>query len=104
MAAIQPGPTTSSPVTDFRRYDPSRLMDGDRMLQRAAVLIGVRKTGGLPQLSAVASGLDKVRAWAESQPGMAGADGTPRVTVLSDATGTAVTAKDVSQAIKKWIE
>src|SRR5688572_29201806 len=74
------------------------------MLQRAAVLIGVKQTGGLPTLQAVEQGLELFKAWLEKQPGITDADGNPRVTVLSDASGSAVTADAVQTAIQKYID
>lgn len=52
------------------------------MLKRAAVLIGVKKTGGsLPELYAVGSGIQMMAAWALSQR----SSGMQEVIVLSDA-------------------
>ena len=81
------------------------------MLQRAAVLIGVRKTGGdLPVLRAVGTGIEAMAKWAESQRQW----GMQEVVVLSDANapdGSAseeglksVTAEDVSKAIARLVK
>ena len=65
-------------------------------MQRAALLIGVQKTGGgFPALQAVDSGLRRFRSWAAAQPGM----GT--VAVLSDAGGRAVSCAHVRAAITR---
>lgn len=74
------------------------------MLQRAAVLIGVKKTGGLPVLRAVHDGIEKMKTWAVSQPGMIDPEGVPRVEVLSDDGGMPVTAADVKKAIRRFVD
>ncbi|HSK77019.1 MAG TPA: hypothetical protein VLQ45_11215 [Thermoanaerobaculia bacterium] len=74
------------------------------MLQRAAVLIGVKKTGGLPVLRAVRDGVEKMRKWAVSQPGMLDPEGVPRVVVLSDDDGTKVKTADVKEAIWRFVD
>ena len=51
------------------------------MLRRAAVLIGVKKTGGLDTLRAVGLGIEAMWDWADSQR----AEGMESITVLSDA-------------------
>lgn len=48
-------------------------------MQRAVVLIGVSRTGGLPALQAVQSGVERMRSWAQAQ-GIGG----DRLIVLSD--------------------
>lgn len=74
------------------------------MLQRAAVLIGVDKTGGLPQLNAVQSGVERVRTWAATQPGMRAPDNSPRITVVTDVGGGKVTAQQIKDAVKRWVD
>ncbi len=82
------------------------------MLERAAILIGVKKTGGgLATLRAVGSGLEAMWRWADSQR----AEGMKTITVLSDANdanGKAsdqpvlreVTADHIKDAIKDAID
>jgi hypothetical protein len=65
---------------------------------RAAVLIGVSRTGGLDPLQAVKSSIERMRTWAEDQPGMKG-----RVTVLSDTEGAKVTAGEIRKAIQDFV-
>src|SRR5688500_8616404 len=75
------------------------------MLQRAAVLIGVKKTGGgLPTLQAVDAGIRQMTNWVSSQPGMMDSGGTLRLTVLTDANRQPVAASAVFDAIKAWVE
>jgi hypothetical protein len=74
------------------------------MLQRAAVLIGVKKTGGLPTLQAVEQGLETITNWLEKQPGMRDAEGNLRVALLSDAAGAPVTAEGVQNAIQRFVD
>jgi len=74
------------------------------MLQRATVLIGVKKTGGLPTLNAVQKGIDQMKAWAAAQPGMTDPNGVPRIEILSDENGDEVTAAAVRRAIKKFVD
>jgi hypothetical protein len=63
------------------------------MRQRAAVLIGVRKTGQLQPLKAVEAGVHLIKSWLEAQPGFATSSGAKRVKLLTDTQG-AVTAQD----------
>lgn len=74
------------------------------MLERAALLIGVRKTGGLAVLNAVHTGIEQMKAWALAQPGMRDVDDVPRIQVLSDHDGTPVTADDVRKAIRRFVD
>jgi hypothetical protein len=85
------------------------------MRQRAAVLIGVRRTGGLPPLQAVESGVEAIREWVEGQPGFR--DDAPvfltvggeevelpaRVVTLTDAKKP-VTAADVRRWIRAFVD
>ena len=68
-------------------------------MQRAAILIGVEKTGGLPRLQAVQQGVDAMRHWALSQPGMG-----DRVVVLTDTAGGHVTAADIRKKIREFVD
>jgi hypothetical protein len=68
-------------------------------MTRAAVLIGVEKTGGLPTLRAVRSGVGEMRCWAAAQPGMG-----DRITVLHDGDGSRVTVGDITHAIRAYID
>src|SRR5688572_19481447 len=74
------------------------------MLQRAAVLIGVKKTGGLPVLQAVQQGIDLMKGWLEKQPGMRDPDGKLRIKVLSDDKGKPVTADQVQKSIQRFVK
>ncbi len=67
-------------------------------MRRAAILIGVSTTGGLPELQAVGAGLAQMRAWAASQ----GIDNTDLVE-LNDATGK-VRAYQVADAIGAMVK
>jgi hypothetical protein len=60
-------------------------------VQRAAVLIGVSRTGGLPALKAVTPGIDRMVAWARAQ-------GFSSITTITDDAGP-VTAGQVQLAI-----
>jgi hypothetical protein len=68
-------------------------------MQRAAVLIGVEKTGNLPTLQAVRKGVEEMRQWALSQPGMGG-----RVVTITDEQGEPVTASEIRTAIKTFVD
>lgn len=68
------------------------------MAQRAMVLVGVAKTGGLPELQAVGDGVRRMREWAESQ-GIAG----DRLVVLTD-DADKVRAHQVVDAIGNLVE
>ncbi|HVF58489.1 MAG TPA: caspase family protein [Thermoanaerobaculia bacterium] len=67
-------------------------------MQRAAVLIGVSKTGGLPELQAVQTGIAHMLAWAATQ-GIGG----DRLVVLTDQAGK-VRAHQIVDAIEKLVE
>lgn len=75
-------------------------------MKRAAILIGVKKTGNLPELQAVAAGIEKMAKWARSH----GIDGTRlkilpdessevRVHQITDAIEEIVASTDVEQLI-----
>jgi hypothetical protein len=66
-------------------------------VQRAAVLIGVTKSGTLPVLRAVESGIAEMEAWANSQ-GITG----ERLVVLTDKTGS-VRVHQIVDAIEKLV-
>ncbi|HVS00964.1 MAG TPA: caspase family protein [Thermoanaerobaculia bacterium] len=66
---------------------------------RAAVLIGVEKTGSLPKLQAVRTGVEEMRQWALAQPGMGA-----RVVTLTDAQGELVTSSGIRKAIKDFVD
>lgn len=70
-------------------------------MQRAAILIGVSTTGGLPALQAVDSGLARMREWVGSQ-GIREEDG--RLAVFSDAGGGKVRAYEVAEAIGEMVK
>jgi hypothetical protein len=67
-------------------------------MQRAAVLIGVSKTGNLPELQAVQSGIGGMRSWAATQ----GIEGD-RLVVLTDQAGK-VRAHQIVDAIERLVE
>lgn len=67
-------------------------------MQRAAVLIGVSKTGHLPELQAVQSGIGGMRSWAATQ----GIEGD-RLVVLTDQAGK-VRAHQIVDAIERLVE
>jgi hypothetical protein len=67
-------------------------------MQRAAVLIGVSKTGHLPELQAVQSGIGGMRSWAATQ-GIKG----DRLVVLTDQAGK-VRAHQIVDAIERLVE
>lgn len=66
-------------------------------MKRAAVLIGVDKTGNLPRLHDAASGARKMEEWANQQ-------GIDRIEVVTDESGDPVIARDIKKAIKAIIE
>jgi hypothetical protein len=66
-------------------------------MERAAVFIGVKKTGGLPELQAVTSGVQQMANWARSQ----GIPGN-RIKVLTDEAGE-VRAYQISDAIEELV-
>ncbi|WP_106975804.1 caspase family protein [Streptomyces flavochromogenes] len=68
-------------------------------MERAVVLIGVARSGGLPALQAVARGLDAMRKWAGDQhiP-------PERCEVLTDEHGSPVHESDVFDAVKRFVE
>ncbi len=68
------------------------------MAQRALVLVGVSRTGGLPELQAVAGGVKRMRDWAETQ-GIVG----DNLVVLTDETDK-VRAYQVVDAIDKLVK
>jgi hypothetical protein len=67
-------------------------------MQRAAVLIGVSQTGGLPQLQAVQKGIRQMIDWASTQ-GIGG----DRLVVLTDDGGRRVRAHEIVDAIEKLL-
>jgi hypothetical protein len=60
-------------------------------MQRAAVLIGVSRTGGMPSLQAVTPGIERMAAWTKAQ-------GFSSVTVLTD-DAEPVTVGQIQRAI-----
>jgi len=62
-------------------------------MSRAALLIGVSKSGDLPELQAVEDGIDAMAAWAHSQPDMA-----ENITIVTDK-DTSVTVERLEDAI-----
>ncbi|MGW1893985.1 hypothetical protein ACWCP6_27580 [Streptomyces sp. NPDC002004] len=75
-----------------------RHVDGVAM-ERAVVLIGVRKSGDLTELQAVSRALATMQDWADGQ-------GIPAdsIKTLSDADGTAVQAGDILAAVRGYVE
>jgi len=63
-------------------------------MQRAAVLIGVKKTGNLPELPAVKSSVQQMARWARSQID------TKFIRVLTDDNGRHVNVQQIKDAIK----
>ncbi|MFG2988274.1 caspase family protein [Streptomyces sp. NPDC048257] len=68
-------------------------------MDRAVVLIGVSRSGGLPALQAVAKGLDAMHMWVKRQ-----SIPTERCQVLSDEDGIPVHESDVFDAVKRYVE
>jgi hypothetical protein len=68
-----------------------------RVLERAAILIGVKKTGGLDTLRAVGSGIEAIWKWADSQR----AEGMHSIAVLSDANDA--NGKESNQPVLKKV-
>jgi hypothetical protein len=68
-------------------------------MERAAILIGVNRTGGLAPLNAAASGAKKMAAWAEAQ-------GLPveSIRLLTDDGGRRVTIGEIKDAVKSFAE
>jgi Caspase domain len=64
--------------------------------KRGAVVIGVNKTGDLPELQASASGAIKFAAWLAEQGFM--------VTTITDKSGQPVTVEKIKKAIKEFVE
>ncbi len=67
-------------------------------MERAVVLIGVRRSGGLPPLQAVTKGMDAMRDWAKAQD-----IPTERVTRLSDEDGFPVRTSDAYDAVRRYV-
>lgn len=68
-------------------------------MQRAAILIGVRKAGPLPELQAVWQGVLGMREWARQQ----GID-SALITTITDENGKKVTPQLISDAVKAFVE
>ena len=66
-------------------------------MKRAAVLIGVDKTGSLPKLHDAASGARKMAQWAQQQ-------GFDSIEVITDEGTEPVIARDIKKAIKAIVE
>lgn len=66
-------------------------------MKRAAVIIGVDRTGGLPALKDAAQGARRFEHWARLQ-------GIEAIEVLTDENGRAVEARDVKKAIRRIVE
>ncbi len=73
------------------------------MKQRAALLIGVHRTGQLAPLRAVAPGVASILAWAQAQPGFRDGAGEHRITALTD-TDAPVTAQAIRSAVKRFVD
>ena len=73
------------------------------MKQRAALLIGVHRTGQLQPLRAVAPGVASILGWAQAQPGFRDGSGEPRVVALTDANGP-VSAQSIRAAVKRFVD
>jgi hypothetical protein len=73
------------------------------MINRAAILIGVKKVSGLAPLRAVRQGIAQVREWIEAQPGFHDIDGHARLAVLDDSAGP-VTASAVYRAVNGFVK
>src|SRR5688500_8541151 len=65
-------------------------------MERAAILIGVKKTGALPVLQAVTRSIGAMQRWAQAQA-------FRNITVLTDENGP-VEPKDIKRAVKQIIE
>jgi hypothetical protein len=66
-------------------------------MQKAAVIIGVDKTGaGLPRLNAAASGAEDFANWARSEQF--------DVELITDKGGVSVTVSQIKTAIKKYVD
>jgi hypothetical protein len=66
-------------------------------MERAAVLIGVRKSGDLPELQAVDAGIDAMRRWARSQ-------GIRHVASLTDKGGREVDTRSVYDLVAQMVQ
>lgn len=66
-------------------------------MERAAVLIGVRKSGDLPELQAVDAGVEAMRRWAQSQ-------GIRHVASLTDKAGREVDARKIYDAVERMVQ
>lgn len=66
-------------------------------MKRAAVIIGVDRTGDLPVLKDAAKGARRVELWARTQ-------GIESIEVLTDENGGAVEARDVKKAVRKIVD
>jgi Caspase domain len=64
---------------------------------RAAVVVGVNKTGTLPPLQAAASGAHDIQKWLADHEGY-------HVTPVTDAAGSAVTLMDVITAVRRYVD
>src|SRR5688572_3895265 len=69
-------------------------------MQRGAILIGVSKTGSLPELQAVERGVHAMQQWAASQKdhGM----NPEHVKVITDAKGP-ITASDITKVVRELV-
>ncbi|AHF94144.1 hypothetical protein OPIT5_06405 [Opitutaceae bacterium TAV5] len=70
----------------------------DSIMNRAAVIIGVKKAGQLPELKAALAGVQKVEAWASCH-----GFGEDDVITLTDEKNP-VTAGDIKKAVKKLVD
>jgi hypothetical protein len=66
-------------------------------MKRAAIIIGVDRTGDLPVLSDAARGARRVERWARSQK-------IDAIEVLTDESGGVVEARDVKRAVRKIVD
>jgi hypothetical protein len=66
-------------------------------MERAAILIGVSRTGQLPALQATSEGVRKMTAWARSQ-------GIARLRVITDEDGTRVTLDAIKRAVREMTD
>ncbi|CAL9651648.1 hypothetical protein [Streptomyces sp. enrichment culture] len=68
-------------------------------MERAVVLIGVRRSGNLPELQAVGQGIEAMRGWAVQQ-------GIPTelITTLSDIDNQPVCLRDIFQAVRAYAD
>jgi hypothetical protein len=67
-------------------------------MQRAAILIGVARTGNLPHLRSVERGISEVKCWLDKQPGFGDGERQKRIVTFID-TDEPVNARSIKRAV-----